>query len=217
MAQDVRRRQKRLARQKAKKKQKRTALTRQRQPGLLGVKGRLADAPIVHACAIDELWRTGIGNVLLSRELPDGRVAYSMFLVDIYCLGVKDAFCDVLSHGEYEFGFFASLAEKFALTNLTAESLRKLVEGAVDYAAQFELPPHSDYRMAKLIFNGIDADASDETFEYGFDGEPFFVSGPNDTPERCDRIIALLAEHCGDDGFDYVIRSTRMDGGFLDG
>ncbi|MBI5015420.1 MAG: hypothetical protein HZB55_08000 [Deltaproteobacteria bacterium] len=44
----------------------------------------------------------GIGTVLVSRRLPDGDIAYAGFLVDPWCLGVKDALLRVCSEARYE-------------------------------------------------------------------------------------------------------------------
>src|SRR6202011_808535 len=84
-------------------------------------------------------------------------------------------------------------------------AVRKLVEGAVEYARALGLPPHPDYHKAKLIFGTIDPGESKEEFEFGKDGKPFFMAGPNDTPERCRRILKTLEQSCGLDGFHYMI------------
>ena len=44
----------------------------------------------------------GIGEVLVSRRLNNGNVAFSVFLVDMYCLGVKDAFADIRAAGSVQ-------------------------------------------------------------------------------------------------------------------
>jgi hypothetical protein len=88
---------------------------------------------------------------------------------------------------------------------ITPEHARKLVEEAVAYARGFGLPPHPDYEKAKAIFGDIDAGRCQETFVFGREGKPFFVSGPNDSPARCRRIVAALTEHRGLDNFDYLV------------
>jgi len=205
MAQDVRRRQKQLARKKAKRKEKRRSLVKRDEHSAASAFARVEHAPILHACATTDVFDLGIGNVLLSRELPNGRVALALFLVDRYCLGVKDAMWNVVTRAEYENSFLAKLNDRYEFIPYSAESTRHLVESAVDYAAQFGLAPHSDYHKAKLIFRGIDANDSADEFEYGKDGKPYFVAGPYDSPERCARILAALTEHCGEDGFDYLM------------
>src|SRR5579862_8523708 len=49
-----------------------------------------------------ELFKCGIGHVLVSRFKSEGRVEAGVFLVDVYCLGVKNAFFTLLHTSEYE-------------------------------------------------------------------------------------------------------------------
>ncbi|KKK83308.1 hypothetical protein LCGC14_2794680, partial [marine sediment metagenome] len=90
MGLDPRKRQKKLQRRKAREKAKRKVLARRGPDTLAARIQRTAAAPILHCCATDMLWDQGMSNVLVSRELDNGSVAYAMFLVDTYCLGVKD-------------------------------------------------------------------------------------------------------------------------------
>ena len=53
-------------------------------------------APILHCCYLKALWEVGIGNVLVSRLLSSGEVAFVVFLVDVYCLGVKNLFLNIV-------------------------------------------------------------------------------------------------------------------------
>ena len=54
-------------------------------------RGELERAPIHAAYVGDNIFSQGIGHVILARALPDGRVAAGVFLVDAYCLGIKNA------------------------------------------------------------------------------------------------------------------------------
>lgn len=42
-------------------------------------------------------------------------------------------------------------------------------------------------------------------FEYGRDGKPFYVAGPNDSSAASCRILSLLQQQCGSSGFHYMI------------
>src|SRR5438105_14567096 len=93
---DPRKRQKKLERRTAKRKEKRQFIARREN---LGVGHQLTAAsrcPVLHCWVADSLQEEGIGSVVLSRELSGGRVAVASFLVDAYCLGVKDAFAVVM-------------------------------------------------------------------------------------------------------------------------
>jgi hypothetical protein len=205
MATDPRKRQKKLERRTAKRKEKKHQLVKKQEAGLAERLTTAAKYPVLHSRVSETFWDQGIGPVLLSRQLPDGSVAAGVFLVDRYCLGVKDAFANIVGGFTYESEFLRKMGEKYDWRDVSPATARKLVEGAVAYAAGFGLSPHPDYHKVKPIFGGIDAGESTEPVEFGKDGKPFFVSGPNETPERCRQILALLTHSCGPDGFHYMM------------
>src|SRR5262245_23564829 len=53
---------------------------------------RLAGEAPLHGCLVPAgLFESGIGTVVVSRKLTDGRIVAAVFLLDVWCLGVKDA------------------------------------------------------------------------------------------------------------------------------
>ena len=180
MAVDPRKHQKKLEKQKAKQKAKRRELARRESRGVPARLEAAATAPILHCCTTRDLWKNGIASVLMSRELHDGNVAFVVFLVDMYCLGVKDVFHGITPRRLYERNVYGRILRPGRVVTLKPECARKLIEGAVSYAADSGLSPHADYRAGRLIFGTISAEACAEQFTYGKDGKPMFVSGPND-------------------------------------
>ena len=74
--------------------QKHTAIADRLRETLLPLAHTL---PLV-GCWMPSDWESpaeGLVQVVIAREQPDGRVAYASYLVDIYCLGVKDAHHDL--------------------------------------------------------------------------------------------------------------------------
>ena len=127
-----------------------------------------------------------------------------LFLVDRYCLGVKDCFGRLLVRAEYD-AFCRDLDDKVEMEDYTPANVRKLVEGAVDYARNLGLEPHPDYHRVKSIFGDIDARESRLGFEFGSEGKPLFINGPHDGPERCRRILSILQHSCGPDGYHFIM------------
>lgn len=207
MAVDQRRRQKKLERQKAKQKAQRRELARRESRGLTARLEDASAAPVLHCCIATGLWESGIGHVLLSRLMPNGNVAFGCFLVDVYCLGVKDAFWNVVSRTGYD-DFYADLAERQEMSRSRPEHARKLVEDSVRYSLDLGISPHSDYHAAKLIFGDISTDLCLEEFVFGKDGKPFFVAGPHDRHERCQQILRTLEHRCGPEGYLYLVPLT---------
>ncbi|NUQ66162.1 MAG: hypothetical protein HUU20_27175 [Pirellulales bacterium] len=210
MAINPQKRQKKLEKRKAKQKSERRQLARRNEGGLPAKLKQAAAAPFLHCFTTDTLWSQGMGQVLVSRQLPGGQVAFGAFLVDRYCMGVKNAFANVVPRLRYQEGMYDKLAARDTLVPLEPASARKLVEGAVQYALDLGISPHPDYRVARLIFGDIEADASTEDFEFGKDGKPLFISGPNDGPARCQQILRTLENRCGHGGFHFMMPFGAM-------
>ncbi len=205
MGVDPRKRQKKLEKQKAKKKAERKEIAQRQSQGMLARLEAATRAPILHCCYAKTLWEVGIGNVLVSRQLSSGNVAYVMFLVDVYCLGVKDVFFDILPRAVYDARTYGKLLDLGPVQHVTPECARKLIEGAVEYARSLELPPHADYRVGRLIFGDIAADSCPQQFVFGKDGKPFFFAGPHDHALRCEEILRTLKRVCGPGGFHFLV------------
>jgi hypothetical protein len=63
---------------------------------------KAADRWPVHAALVPEhLWIASIGNLIMTRRMPNGRLACGVFLVDVFCLGVKDSLWKLLTPAEF--------------------------------------------------------------------------------------------------------------------
>jgi hypothetical protein len=208
MALDPRKRQKKLERKKAKER-KSLAVARARSS--IDRFAQSAAAPIHDCFHSADLWEQGIGWVVISRQLSNGQLAFAAFLLDVFCLGVKNVHCDVVGPAAYESKVVSHLSKVSPLVELMPADAKKLVEDAVSYANDLGILPHADYRRAHAIFGDIDAADSIAQYTFGKEGKPFFVSGPNDGPDKCHRIVGILSARCGPGNFDYIVHFSEAD------
>lgn len=204
MASNQRRRQRRLEKKKAKRKVK--LISFKAAGGLSG--GRditIAARSPVHECLVPvRLAELGIGNIVVAKKMPTGNIGIGVFLVDVYCLGVKDVFYATLPPERYAWKI-QQLEAHEAFETIHPSCARKLIEGGVLYAKQWGFKPHKDYKAVVRIFGDIDPGVCATEFEYGRDGKPFYVAGPNDTPKKSRAILDTLMKRCGPDEFDYMV------------
>jgi hypothetical protein len=205
MANDPRKRQKKLERRAAKRKEKRYIRVREQSAGLAERLSAAVSFPVLNCCIGESIQEQGIGWVALSRAMPNGSVAVASFLVNSYCLGVKDVHAEILPRSDYEHKYLRKMMSDMPSRSVAPSEARKLLEEAVAYARELGFSPHPDYPKAMVLFGDINAAESEAQFEFGKDGKPFFVSGPNDSPERCKQIVAILNKTCGPDRFDYLV------------
>ena len=141
---------------------------------------------------------------MVSRFKP-AFVELGIFLVDAFCLGIKDATYAQVDHHEYESVVQTRIFRDKPPVKMEAVCGRKLVEGALGYAARFGFAPHADYKKAARVLGGIDAAGCPQQFTFGKDGKPLFVADPHDTPERVRAILAALKHHCGEGNYHYIL------------
>jgi hypothetical protein len=187
MATDPRKRQKQLARKKSKRKAKHASVAR--TGGSATLIQAAARAPVERCLMPQELFESGMGSIFLSRRLGDGNLVTAAYLVDTYCLGVKDAF--VMNVAAHE------LDERLAMqpqtyVDIPVACARKLLHGAVAFARDLGIPPHSDYAKFEKLFGDADPAACEQVFEYGRDGQPLYIPGPNDSPKLMQRVARAL-------------------------
>ena len=217
MALSEQQRQKKLA----KKKQKRGSAVKKSTPSVTPSMKKAKPYAIcpIHECLIpDDLFISGLGELVVARRAPNGDIAMSAFVLDVFCLGVKDAMFLVMPESEYEHRIKARM---FATGDRDFEKLhqtcaKKLLDGLVDYAKELGFAPHPDYKNAYELFGNIDAGACPVKYTYGKNGKPFYMNGPYESPADIERIINTLTKKCGPDGFQTVFRLTDgMDDDFM--
>ena len=155
------------------------------------------------------LFEMGMGSVMVARTLPSGLLGCAYFLLDTFCLGVKDVFYAECGQTELR----SRLAEQGEFTDIEPAYARKLIRDAAAYAAVLGLSAEKDTPVIEAIFGDVDEADCTETFTFGKDGEPFFLSGPNDTPARIRAVMLALEKSRGLDGCDYLGRGAGGPGG----
>jgi hypothetical protein len=196
-----------------KKKQKRAAVVKAVKAWGNNISAlSCAGYPLYECLVSADLFEIGLGETFISRRLPDGNLGVSAFIVDVYCLGVKNAFFRVISEDDYD-GIKQSIAHRGRnLGHIHQSCAKKLLQGAVEYAKNLGFSSHSDYKKAAPLFGNIDASACPVHYDYGKDGKPFYIRGPNESISEANKIVNKLNDKCGEGGFDYLV---ELDDDFL--
>jgi hypothetical protein len=177
--------QKKLQKKKAKQAAKSTARKKaQKKKGLIGAFNRNLAIQKAFNAPVYECWEpeplfdqnsnTGIGSVMITRKTSSGDILASVFLIDVYCLGIKDCFVRMFNEETYP-SFLKEVNRQGKLKTIHPTCARKLIEEAGKYAADLGFSPHKDYREAKRIFGDIDSAACPRSFEFGKDGKPLYT------------------------------------------
>jgi transcriptional regulator with XRE-family HTH domain len=143
----------------------------------------------------------GLSEVLVVRK-EGYRYEVSGFLVDYWCLGVKDALFKKCDERKYE-ALIERIEKTFSepLQEISLEQAQAIVFGSIDYAATLGFKPHADSERAKQSLGARLENL--QAIKFGRDGKPFYFCGPHDDQMK---IIQTLKENVGDGNFDYAAK-----------
>jgi hypothetical protein len=146
---------------------------------------------------------SGLVALLVARDAGRGRVRVCGYLVDAYCLGVKNTIGPRVmdQHGLAEFASF--FFDGYGGQSLAApvELVQHLVFGAVEYARSlgFEPAQGSDFHKTK---GHLGPWSGPSAITFGREGKPFYVQGPRDNAAR---IMKTLERSVGLDNFHFLL------------
>jgi hypothetical protein len=152
-------------------------------------------------CKCYESGHMGMSNLICIRKTYTGHGA-SMFLLDEYCLGIKDA--DILRDVELS-SIDEQMMERGGRVVSPAYALKKIT-ALIAWARQIGFDPHTKTYVAMEIFRGVEPSDCHETFSFGRpeDGQPMYISGPYDSPDRIRSILSKL-QKLGPDSHSFAV------------
>jgi hypothetical protein len=150
--------------------------------------------------------RSGLVGVVVARQhrRQRGTATVCVYLVDTYCLGVKDALGPRPTARTGLDRFVSRFFEPFDGGSVVApvDLASHLVWGAAAYARRLGFDPHPDFRAAAPHLPAL-VDPSDITF--GLHGRPTYLQGPYDD---ADRILRTLDATVGLDNVTYTVTAA---------
>jgi len=145
---------------------------------------------------------SGLAQVAVAQRHKPQRVSVCGYLVDTYCLGLKNTLGPEIMNERDLPGFLATfyrgIQPDSPAIDAPLELVRHLVWGAVDYARELGFEPHPDFAATAGHLGSWEGTS---TITFGREGRPIFVQGPHDNPRA---VIRTLTEKLGKGNFDVV-------------
>ncbi len=198
-----------MGKSKNRKKKKPAQVVRLSPEKYIKTKGR--NLPI-HECLILDGWQErGLAQIFVARKMPSGNICLGIYLVDHFCLGLKDtAYQFNLTLSEYE-----DLKGDFGRNNMgecSYDLVHNLIFDAIEFAAEYKFKAHKDFRISQYLLEDDEtAEVEMIDIEMGKDGKPFLMTGPFDNPQQ---LINHLTAVAGPGGFDYIARIGGEEGAY---
>ncbi|MDR3267777.1 MAG: DUF1186 domain-containing protein [Tannerella sp.] len=151
------------------KKKKKQSMQPQSPWQYIRSKGR--KLPIAE-CLINEDWKeNGMANILIVRQHKSGNYTIGGYLVDTFCLGLKDTFFRFnVPEEEYENiktgGFFSETSY---------DELHNIIYGAIGYADDLGICPHKNFEITQYLLAEDTEDVPLIEYEFGYNGKPRLI------------------------------------------
>ena len=144
----------------------------------------------------------GMSEIVVSRKRPNGKILFGVYLIDTYCLGVKD----VMYHYDYDVEEFEKLVEKVfsrfeGYVECPYSDAHNFIYSAIEFAADAGLNPAQDFdKVGEYILEEDTDDIPLKHYPMGHDGKYLLIEGPTHAERK---YVKMLRERLGDN-FDYI-------------
>ena len=184
-------------------KKKKPAMTVQFNPEFyIKTRARSLD---IYECYCNKDWQMcGMANILVVRRHPQGTYTLGMYLVDTYCLGVKDSFylfsIDEASLDDFSQHYISKFGSDWQKTDYN--TVHNIIYGAVEYAEDLGIKPCKEWSVTQYILEDDTEDVPLIEFEFGKNGKPFLCT---QTRLEASRYIPILNKTVGEGNYDFII------------
>ncbi len=159
-----------------------------------------AKFPLYECLRADNGWeRHGMAVLYVCRQLSD-RYICAAYMVDTYCLGLKNTFVKINLQRDDMLDARRRLEQNGVFEQYDYEDARSLILGAIEYAASLGFQPNEDWQNSRYVVE--EERPYHPKFEYGQDGKPLYIQGPNDDATLIMSKLAAVVDH------HYLVRAN---------
>lgn len=156
------------------------------------------------ACYANQNWREhGMASLHILRRAPGGGHVMGAYLVDLGCMGLKDAWGRLdITYQQFKESILDRVPEEIGLVPVELALVRRLVAGGIRFAQQngFRLPPRHE-RWVALLGDIGDWRAADLT-DFGRDGRLYYTGTEGDLQQH---LIGSVDEFLARKDVDFIL------------
>jgi hypothetical protein len=166
------------------------------------IRNRARNLPI-YECLITENWQeAGMANILIARKHTNGHITCGLYLIDIFCLGIKDTFYQFnISESEYD-----QIKEEFNDRGnaITCDYVlaHNIIYGAVKFANDYGFSPHKDFiKVTQYILEEDNEKVELMDIEFGRNGKPCIVA---EVGKEALNVVSQLEKTAGPGNYEII-------------
>ena len=156
-------------------------------------------------CYISEdLTECGEGVIFVTRLHKGGKISMAFYLVDTFCLGIKDSSYKLRMEEEKVQEFLTHYKK---MNECSYEEAHNWIYGAIAFAEEGGIEPDKSFELTQYMLEEDTDDIPLIEYEFGRNGEHLLVCH---TVQEANRYLPTLRKHLGND-VKFVIEDGRYD------
>jgi len=156
-----------------------------------------------HECLMyEDLFDGGKGHIIVSKVNRHGDLKVSFFLLDVFCVGIKDYFTAYMDIEEYHSticrfndgtGMHKQVEPSYACA---------LIHKLYEYSKSLGITNPGVSKKISKVFNQIPQD-KEQSFAFGSEGQPLYIPGPDDSQATVNKILKALDASVGAGNYEF--------------
>ncbi|MFH1160254.1 MAG: hypothetical protein V1733_04825 [bacterium] len=162
----------------------------------------------IGTCYINDNWKeSGYATILVTRIHINGNVTHGAYMVDLYCLGVKDSFWKFNEHPK-DFHEFLDKQQRendygIRMRKVDYPLVHNIIYGAIAFAEESGFHPHKSFDLPKNILEEDTDRIKLIDLTFGYKGKPLYISSPENPSEK-NRVLPHLEKRLGHGNFHFI-------------
>lgn len=159
----------------------------------------------IHECLVNNEWKEqGVAHVVVARKHVNGNITMCLYLVDTFCLGIKNTQY-YFNIPETEYREMKESMDHIEFEPISYPMAHNIVFAGLEYAEEYGFKPHKDFTSTTRFMLEEDTDDIELIdIECGKDGKPFYISGPYEDEAKIRQILAQLERTAGPGNYDFI-------------
>mgnify|MGYP005842887197 CR=1 FL=1 len=175
------------------------------------IRQRSRSLPIYKCWAFKKWQEIGKTQIIVSRKHVNGNISFCFYLVDLFCLGVKDTFFQFNTDESDLIENISNEYESVEYEEISYTLAHNIIFSAIEFAKEYDFQPHKDFIRTTKFFLEEDDDAIELIdIECGKDGKPLYIDDGEDKAQA-KRILAQLKKTAGQGNYDYILSVDDSD------
>jgi len=167
---------------------------------------KISQLPIIESWQSDSI--DGMTSVCFARRISSLEYHISMYLLDIWALGVKDSFMQRISFEQYQQMMITS--QRY--TKVDSRTLKSLILDTVDFGRDNGFEPYGEYeKMLPYILRIPTVDSESHDTSFGDNGVVKYIPYPDEDHVLVKKRLQTLDDKLGQGNYEFIAISQDFD------